>query len=301
MDDAEFLEAIVSRPDDDAPRAVYADWLTEQGRPEGEFIALQLARSKRRSKATPRETSLFTAHREKLLGPFARVFAKGSVRFHRGFPVAARTTDELPKHVLTRLLEEVHFGAGFEKGCRLDQLRRAVGPDTVQRDRLPSIAPRLEDWDVDTDEWDSLTRALGKTELERLALRLGIDRGAALSRLFALPSLVGLKNLELRCATGNAGRLRLQDAPTGLVRVDVETPPVRVHLVKGPRGWAARVSIHSLATLDELNRQLLELVAASQEQIVRVSIDARRTAHAVAAKALLETFFSDVRAVARAR
>jgi uncharacterized protein (TIGR02996 family) len=38
------LKTICARPDDDAPRAVYADWLLERGDPLREFITLQLAR-----------------------------------------------------------------------------------------------------------------------------------------------------------------------------------------------------------------------------------------------------------------
>jgi uncharacterized protein (TIGR02996 family) len=42
----DLLAAIVAAPDDDAPRMIYADWLSEQGDPRGEFIALQLAAAK---------------------------------------------------------------------------------------------------------------------------------------------------------------------------------------------------------------------------------------------------------------
>jgi uncharacterized protein (TIGR02996 family) len=36
-----FLDAVLSRPEDDKPRLVYADWLTEAGDARGEFIQLQ--------------------------------------------------------------------------------------------------------------------------------------------------------------------------------------------------------------------------------------------------------------------
>jgi len=38
-----LLQAIIAAPDDDGPRKVYADWLTERGDPRGEFILLQCA------------------------------------------------------------------------------------------------------------------------------------------------------------------------------------------------------------------------------------------------------------------
>lgn len=40
-EESELLAAIWARPDDDAPRLVYADWLMEQQNPRGEFIRLQ--------------------------------------------------------------------------------------------------------------------------------------------------------------------------------------------------------------------------------------------------------------------
>jgi len=36
-----LIDAILAAPDDDGPRLVYADWLTEQGDPRGEFIQVQ--------------------------------------------------------------------------------------------------------------------------------------------------------------------------------------------------------------------------------------------------------------------
>ena len=42
-----LLAELRAHPHDDAPRAVYADWLAERGDPRGEFIALQLERRRR--------------------------------------------------------------------------------------------------------------------------------------------------------------------------------------------------------------------------------------------------------------
>ena len=36
-----FLRAVLDAPGDDAPRLIYADWLTERGDPRGEFIRVQ--------------------------------------------------------------------------------------------------------------------------------------------------------------------------------------------------------------------------------------------------------------------
>jgi uncharacterized protein (TIGR02996 family) len=37
-----FLQDILANPEDDTVRMIYADWLTEQGNPRGEFIHLQI-------------------------------------------------------------------------------------------------------------------------------------------------------------------------------------------------------------------------------------------------------------------
>ena len=39
---AQFLEAIANDPVNDQPRLAYADWLTENKKPFGEFIRIQL-------------------------------------------------------------------------------------------------------------------------------------------------------------------------------------------------------------------------------------------------------------------
>ena len=39
--DEAFLQAIIEDSDDDTPRLVYADWLTDRDDPRGEFIRVQ--------------------------------------------------------------------------------------------------------------------------------------------------------------------------------------------------------------------------------------------------------------------
>jgi uncharacterized protein (TIGR02996 family) len=84
-----LLDAVLERPDDDAPRLVYADWLAEQGDPRGEFILVQceLARTgvgeARRAALEERAQQLLDAHRAQWLGPLTPEAA--SVSFERGF------------------------------------------------------------------------------------------------------------------------------------------------------------------------------------------------------------------------
>jgi uncharacterized protein (TIGR02996 family) len=57
-----LLAAVYASPADDAPRAVYADWLLEQGHPLGQFIQLQLARSAGKKGTKGKEQQLLAEH-----------------------------------------------------------------------------------------------------------------------------------------------------------------------------------------------------------------------------------------------
>ncbi len=57
MSNADLFGAILAAPDDDTPRAVYADWLQEQDDPRGGFIQAQLAMAN----AAPNSRAYFDA------------------------------------------------------------------------------------------------------------------------------------------------------------------------------------------------------------------------------------------------
>lgn len=104
----DFLREIWAAPGDDAPREVFADWLQEHGDPRGEYIALQLARARRRlaysnratratagvtlravepdeAKALARERALLAKHRREWAAPFEPVLSMPNTTFDRGF------------------------------------------------------------------------------------------------------------------------------------------------------------------------------------------------------------------------
>lgn len=108
-DEESFLAAIFANPDDDAPRLMYADWLTERGNPRGEFIRVQIEMSRpqdRRSEVyrglRGREAELRIRHRNEWLGcPTRRM--KGCT-FRRGFVETVRISNILlPNAELERL------------------------------------------------------------------------------------------------------------------------------------------------------------------------------------------------------
>jgi len=84
-----FLEDIVARPDDDAPRLIYADWLEERGDPRGEFIRLQCALAgmtvgdPRRPALQERERQLLARHAHDWCAPLG--LEPGQCTFRRGF------------------------------------------------------------------------------------------------------------------------------------------------------------------------------------------------------------------------
>lgn len=82
--DAPFLARISATPKSDTPRAVYADFLQERGDPRGEFIALQLAKTK--TVATKaRADALQAEHAHAWVGALRPFLYLPDCTFERGF------------------------------------------------------------------------------------------------------------------------------------------------------------------------------------------------------------------------
>jgi uncharacterized protein (TIGR02996 family) len=116
VSEAELWRLVYASPEDDGPRAVLADVLSERGDPRGEFITLQLARGQR--ELTPEEQKLEAAllrkHQSAWLGEVASILRYRNyprfglerpddryptlfIRWHRGFLYACILTFTLPK------------------------------------------------------------------------------------------------------------------------------------------------------------------------------------------------------------
>jgi uncharacterized protein (TIGR02996 family) len=84
--EAELVAAVLAAVDDDAPRAVYADWLQQNGDPRGELVALQLAPE------TPdgarRVQELLAERGARWLAAYGDGILKATARFERGFVAA---------------------------------------------------------------------------------------------------------------------------------------------------------------------------------------------------------------------
>ena len=85
-----FEKSLAEDPDDLATHSAYADWLTEQGDPRGEFMQTQLALedesrpAKERKKLQARERQLLKQHRREWLGELAGV-GRGGPAWKFGF------------------------------------------------------------------------------------------------------------------------------------------------------------------------------------------------------------------------
>ncbi len=96
-DGGALLESVYDSPDDDGPRLVYADWLTERNDVRGEHIMLQFARHAGTitRQGAAREKALFVQHSNIWLGKAAKRIRKDGLRFERGFLAGARASSEL--------------------------------------------------------------------------------------------------------------------------------------------------------------------------------------------------------------
>jgi len=93
---AGFLDDIVANVDDDAPRLIFADWLTDHGDPErGEFIRVQCERAtlpewdRRRLPLLLRERALLREHGPRWRAGLPRTKAVEWGEFRRGFVATA--------------------------------------------------------------------------------------------------------------------------------------------------------------------------------------------------------------------
>jgi uncharacterized protein (TIGR02996 family) len=87
-----LLRAVIEHPDDDARRLVYADWLQQQGDPQGELIAVQIqlahATANERAELETRAKALLDAHAETWTAALGDGISH--VTFRRGLAYAVR-------------------------------------------------------------------------------------------------------------------------------------------------------------------------------------------------------------------
>jgi len=254
----ELIDEVLARPDDDTPRLVLADWLTERGDPRGELIAVQcaLARPLIREKAqelAKQELDLLRAHgptwvAEHGLDP-ARVTAArrhdaverargATLMFHRGFPDELKTT-----------------AADFAAAAALVRtpLRRLVLTDSTTAELasladhagIPTLAAlRLRDCALPPAALAAFAGSPLVAPVPELAFhRCDLDDLGAL----ASASLPALRNLELdSCRAGHLDRLAAASwLPTLHAFRLIETyAPNQLRQLLTSRNWRALAVLH---------------------------------------------------------
>lgn len=249
-DGTALLAAIHANPDDDAARAVWADWLSERGDPRGEFVSLML----RADRAYPNEQEskaikkLLDAHGEEWLGDLAGVLDLVDVRFRRGLLSHLHlATDELPRLVesehaktiewlylrerpefdatLLKKLPALRFVGGVEPGM-LDALE-AAGPFEIPGlgvDLYDTIPGREDGW---TEELRAtLARFYGLRgtfpRVTTLAVRAWYKDAHHLDELWRSPLCEGVRVLQISGAGSDASWFARRDRlPQGLKQLDV--------------------------------------------------------------------------------
>lgn len=204
-DEQRFLDAIERAPSANEPRYVYADWLSERGRPLGELIWLQceLSSLSARSEFGPRtdelraaETQWLARHGRQVFGRF--VEPRIRLRFDRGF-VVGFNQDGLfvsePQHGTRRGLRFSATGrvarTTFESRAPLfaERIARWMAPGhaqtTVYAYELDGLRPRVEGWPmrlrwkrglVYRGLWQGITLQMNWRHQARLELLSADDR-----------------------------------------------------------------------------------------------------------------------------
>jgi len=230
--DAPFVEAILAAPDDDAPRLVYADVLSQRGDSRGELIVIQCALASAGPQAASR-AALEARHTE-LIEELGRRAPEVQAFLHRGFASKAIITQggaaQLAQEALYATILELVFWrmppAGIARvvedlaapdvplltSLRLsNEIGRPAGAERMARWPLLSrlTALTLLGGDLTLAGLDALLRGTSPPPLENLALyndALG-GLGALLAGPLAPRGLAGLEVAACRLALDDVALL----------------------------------------------------------------------------------------------
>ena len=143
MSGPDLLRAVIDHPDDDARRLVYADWLQQQGDPQGELIAIQIqlahAAATVRAELETRAKALLDAHGDAWTAGLGGGISH--VTYRRGLAYAARVTvsSGVDGHLLDALDRAPIRDLGFTSDDDDDELPSAIARDLAADPRLARI------------------------------------------------------------------------------------------------------------------------------------------------------------------
>jgi serine/threonine-protein kinase len=192
--EANLLRQIRARPDDDAPRLVYADWLAERGDPRGELIHVQCELAAmapgnpRRVRLKHRERQLLAEHRGRWLEELPPEVAP--YELERGFlahPLALRDESRVERARLLRLSPTLYEVVGVVKTGYVTEVLEALvcGPDGPDgRAALKHVCVCPEKQLGDPDEMAAYRRTLlGELAVTRAASHVNVVEARGLAYL----------------------------------------------------------------------------------------------------------------------
>jgi uncharacterized protein (TIGR02996 family) len=188
----ELLQAVLERPDDDAPRLVYADALMAEGDPRGEFIQVQCALKARRgdtSALMTRERALLSAHKAQWEAPFEGV----GLVWSRGFPETVIGQGKALVKLLPACVEELPIRSVTVSSTDLDSFVALTKLPALRRVAELEISgsDRYDDWTIGDVGAEALARA-PMDALRKLTLgpnRIGTEGSLHLSMALWLMKL----------------------------------------------------------------------------------------------------------------
>lgn len=185
-----FLKEILADPDAPGPYAVYADWLSEQGDPRGEFIQVQLQledeslTTAQRKELRKQEKQLLARHEETWLGSLAPLLLENPIvrdgeqreqrtnftyRFERGFLASLRVARlYVPVARAIRDAEQTRF----LRQLIIESIEHYWEPNSGYGEDDPEYAYELGDdvptWEKDRIQFVSVYPLLGVKEFSCL-------------------------------------------------------------------------------------------------------------------------------------
>jgi uncharacterized protein (TIGR02996 family) len=270
---SQLLAEIAAHPDDDGPREVYADVLTQRGDVRGELITLQLAR--RRGKPTAaakqREKELLANHKAALLGPFAHAAKRTGLKFDRGFLVEAVASAAWPVAPENALLERLNLDF---RALPLDvELSSLVEIENYQPPiaGLLARAPRLRAvryrYTCEPGELEPLVRDAPRS-VEDITITTWGAQGALNTFLALCRSSLAreAKRLEITASWSNETTIAmllplLPGSCTTFVFDIVSHVEMRFELARAGDRWALAAVIGKTAQLPRLESELARAIA----------------------------------------
>jgi uncharacterized protein (TIGR02996 family) len=247
MDHGSFLQAIIEAPDDDAPRLVYADWLSEHGEAErAEFIRVQcqlagMAESDpRRPALAEREQALLDVYAQRWAEPLRGLADEWA--FRRGFVEQVAASNSVYQF-LTRIREA--FALAPIRALRLDYLDGEEDGAVWTLQAAADCLRGVEDLELGVYHYSGeprLRRLLLSPHLaglRRLVLTASFDGegewpgipAATLEALLKAPTLAGLTELNIGGGNWDWEEYRLDDsAARALARSPTLTGLTRLSL-----------------------------------------------------------------------